>query len=105
MFKWLYPVVIAFLYSCASVSADWGPWEHRDVPKLERRWRFCSVELDGPEYDKGGVCWIAKECRTKKTIFNNAKEECRKKVLHCPEGAIDCRVQYGINNMTIMFVQ
>lgn len=99
--KWIVILIFTCLYSCASISADWGPWQMEDVQSKERVWRFCKEELDGPEFHNKGICYISEECRTKRTILGNDKKECRKLPLFCEWGNVDCLVKYGINNMTI----
>ena len=101
MFKLFYLLILVSLYSCASVSADWGPWTMEDSPAPERTWRFCTEELDGPELHNKGYCYQSEECRNKTTILGNDKKECRRLPLFCAHGDMNCLVKYGINTMTI----
>ena len=101
MFKWIYPVLLAFLYSCASISGEWGPWSIEDVPTKEREWRFCKEELDGPGFHPDDRCYQSEECRRKKVLFGGEKKECRKATLSCKHGDVECLNKYGILDMTI----
>jgi len=99
MFKVL--ILSLFLYSCASMSSDWSPWQMDDVDTMSREWHFCNEELDGPELHQKGICYQSEECRTRRTIFGNKKKECRRLPLFCAHGDIECLNKYGINVMTI----
>ena len=72
-------LIISFLViSCASTnSADWGPWKIKDVATYEREWRFCRKDRDGELYDGKGFCYSSLECRTRRTMLGNVREECR----------------------------
>jgi len=101
MFKWSYPILLALMYSCASVSADWTPWQLEDVASAEREWSFCKEELNGPGFHPNDVCYESEECRTKKVLIGSDKRECRGVTLTCGHGDSACFIKYGINTMTI----
>ena len=88
--------------SCASMSGDWGPWKITDVSTDKQVWRFCSLDLDGPELARKGFCYISQECRFRKTIFGNEKSECRQAPLFCAWSDMECVDRYGILNKVIV---
>ena len=81
--------------SCASFSGEWSEWKPVSVPTVEKKWRFCRAELDGPELHEKGMCFQDQECRTKKVLFRT-KEECRPKPLFCGWGDIPCLKRYNL---------
>lgn len=96
-------IVCLFLASCASTnSADWGPWKIKDVATHEREWDFCRKDKFGELYDGKGFCYASMECRTRRTILGNTREECRPKLLHCPWGDVNCLIEYDIYNSVIV---
>lgn len=101
MIKWLIPIVLAFTYSCASISADWTPWKMEDVPSVKRKWHICREELDGPDLHLKGFCYQSEECRSKKIFLGSDKKECRRLPLVCLWGDVECIVKFGINSMEI----
>lgn len=100
MFKLL--LVLTFLTSCVSMSADWSSWKVEDVAYDKRIWRFCSREKDGEELHRKGFCYVSQECRTRKTILGNEKSECRQLPLFCAWGDIECMDRYNIFNKVIV---
>jgi len=95
-------IVLLISISCTSVdSKDWSSWIMVDVPSKEREWEFCREDLHGPDFHQKGFCWIAEECRYRKTIFNNTKNECRPITLFCKWGDIECLYKYDIFSMKI----
>lgn len=92
---------LSSLTSCAS-AGDWGAWSMKDVKPQEREWRICNKEFDGENLHMKGFCYIAKECRTRKTaIFKNEKEECRNLPLHCKWGDLTCLMENNMPSMTL----
>ena len=86
----IYLLSVLLLVSCASFSKDWGPWQRAGIAEKEMDWHFCQEELDGPDYHHKGICYVAQECRYRKTVFGNTRSECRNKILFCSWGDIEC---------------
>lgn len=93
---------VFLLSSCASASGEWSPWSEKTIRLEERYWRFCSERFDGQEFADKGICFIAQECRERKTILNNIKSECRNKQLFCVWGDIECMMKYKILDKKII---
>lgn len=91
-----------FMTACASMSSDWGAWKVKDVATEKQDWRFCSLDKDGAEKAKQGMCYISQECHYRKTILGNEKEECRQAPLFCKWGDIECMDRYNIFNKIIV---
>ena len=75
-----------------SVSCASSPWTVKDVSLEKREWRFCSEHIDGPGKGLLGFCYSSQECR-KKWL---RKEECRKILLMCKWGEIECMKKYKL---------
>jgi len=98
-----YLILILLFVSCASSSSqEWGPWVDKDVDIIEREWAICHEEKDGPKLHMAGFCWSLDECRTRKTILNNTREECRVKIVHCPWGDKECMIKYHLNGAKLI---
>ena len=102
MFKYLLPIVLAVTYSCASTSAEWSSWKIKTAPQEKQIWNFCDARFDGPELHRKGMCWIAKECRTRNPWYSGVKTQCRRLQLFCAWGDLECMDINGIFNKVII---
>lgn len=98
MLKWIYPIIISLMYSCASISGEWGQWKVIDVAQEKQIWRLCEQGKDGIDKHHKGFCYISQECRKRETILGNERIECRNAPLFCTWGDIDCYLKNGIFN-------
>ena len=65
-------------------------------------WKFCKEDLHGPEVHQKGMCYIAQECRYRKSIFGNTKSECRDSLKFCAWGDVPCMLNNNIFNSDIV---
>jgi|VirMetMinimDraft_7_1064189.scaffolds.fasta_scaffold08663_3 hypothetical protein len=87
--------------SCATFSKDWGEWQRDGIQEKQMDWHFCQAELDGPDFHHKGICYVAQECRHRKTILGNSKSECRNKVLFCAWGDVECMLSNRLLSRSI----
>ena len=80
--------MLILLSSCASSKAK---YELVPVALEDMVWRRCKAVTDGEKYALKGECFIAKEC--KKRFWK--KDKCRKKVLFCAWGDIECMLKWN----------
>lgn len=102
MMKYILFLVAITIYSCASTSAEWSAWKISTEAQSDQEWRFCSANLDGPELHRKGMCWEARECRTKNPWYSGEKVQCRDLPLHCKWGDVECMDKNGIFNKVIV---
>lgn len=75
---------LVLLSSCSSSAK--ATWYIKDVAKNKRVWRYCSLDLDGPERSGRGFCYISQRCIDK--VFR--KEKCEPVPMFCAYGNNEC---------------
>jgi hypothetical protein len=89
-------LVILLALSCSSLQS--GEFKEVTLALKDQDWRWCSLELDGPQKADLGWCWIGKECR--KRVLRS--DECRSKPYFCAAGDIPCIKERGLSNKTLV---
>ncbi len=71
--------------SCASSYKLTGPSYEK------RTWRICSLEMDKPELNRKGFCYVEKWCKDQ--LFG---KKCKNEQLHCAWGDLVCMEKYKL---------
>jgi hypothetical protein len=90
-------VILLLLLSCSTLQSE-DKWQTVTIAQELRDWRWCSLDLDGPNYADLGWCWIGKECR--KRFLRS--DECRPKPEFCAAADIACIKANGLDRKVLV---